>query len=254
MKGRFVLALFSLAFIAAGAARAQGFYVETVHQGKEQDVTRIYYMPRMLKSVDPDGRTSIFRLDKETVYTLDPAKKTYTSMTFEEMKSMMQNARAGMNEMIEKRMATLTPEQRKKWEERMGAMKDQQESAPVTYQVVPAGEHKSISGFACEKYIVKRDGKDFETVWATKQVGGFESIKKDMEDVSARVSSMAGMKRGFTMWFKDLDGFPVETESHGMVSVATKIERKTFPESEFEIPTGYTLDNSRMGGAMTRGK
>ncbi len=251
MKGRVVSVLVPMVLIVVGVARTQGFYVETIHPGKDKEVTRIFYMPKMLKSVDPDGRTSIFRLDKEVVYTVNPEKKTYTSMTFEELKSMMKNARAGMNEMMEKRMANLSPEQRKKMEERMGMLKDQSGSTPVTYQVVAAGEHKSISGFACDKYIVKRDGKDFETVWATKQVGGIESLKKDMEEVSQRLSSMVGMRRGLTMWFKDLEGFPVETDSHGTVSVATKIERKAIPTSEFEVPAGYTLEKNSMERAMS---
>ncbi len=246
MKGRPLFVALSAMFLVAGVARAQGFYIETVHPDKEKDVTRMYYMPRMLKTVDPDGQTTIVRVDKETVYKIDPDKKTYSSVTFAEVKAMMAGARSNMNEMLQKRLATLPPEQRKMMEEKLGAMNGQSASSPVDYQVVPAGETKTISGYACEKYAVRRNGKDYAIVWATRQISGFDSFKKDMDEVSRQFSSIEGNKRGLNLWFSQLEAFPVETDYKGNVSVATKVERTSFPSSEFEVPAGYTKDNKGM--------
>ena len=254
MRRKPVITLLWSAFVVAGLAHAQGLYVETIHPDNDKDVTRLYFMPKMLKTVDSDGRSTIVRTDKEMVYTVDSEKKSYTVMTFAEMKAMMAQAKSSLSDLLEKRLESLPPDQRKKMEERMAAMKSQMTSPDVTYQISATGENKSISGYACEKYIVKRNGKEFETVWATKQIGGFESIKKDMDDMADRASSMFGAKRNVMQWFKDQDGFPVQTDSSGSVNLAKKIERKTFSTSEFAVPSGYTKEKNRMEEGLSSGK
>jgi hypothetical protein len=247
MNGRSTLAILTSAVVFSGVIHAQGFYIETTHPGKDNEVTKLFYMPKMLKSVDPDGQISIFRLDKETLYTIDPEKKSYSSMTFEEMKAKMDWAKSNLSEALQKRLANLPPEKRKKLEETMAAMKNPTAPSEVNYQVTPTGENKSISGYACQKYIVKRNGKEFETVWTTKQISGFDAFKRDMQDVLDRFSSVVGTRRGMNFWFKDLEGFPIQTESHEDVSVARKVERRTIPSSEFEVPSGYTKETDKFG-------
>ena len=246
MRGKPVVSIFAAALMYTGVVNAQGFYVESIHPDRDKEVTKFFYMPKMLKMVDDDGQTTIIRLDKETIYTVDPEKKTYSSMTFDEMKTMMGRAKFKLDDAMQKRLEKLTPEQRKMVEEKMGAFKNESASSEVTYQVTPTGETKSISGFSCAKYIVKKNGKDFQTVWATNQVGGFDNLKKDMTDLTDRLSSAMGAKRNLSLWFKDVQGFPVQTESYGSVSVARKIERKSIPSSEFEVPTGYTKEKNKM--------
>jgi len=254
MNRRSVLTVLTSTLVFSAVGRAQGFYVESIHAGNDKAMDRFYFMPKMLKTVDRDGRISIFRLDKETFYNIDPAKKSYTGMTFAEMKGMMGKAKSKLGDVLEKRLEQLPPDQRKKMEERMGAMMNQSTSPNVTYQVQATGENKSISGYNCEKYIVKRNGKEFETIWATKQISGFESIKRDMADLTERLSSAIGTKGAINLWYKDIDGFPIQTESYGSVSVATKIERKTIPTSEFEVPAGYTKEKNKMEEALNSGK
>ncbi len=254
MKGKSAFAALASALVLAGSVNAQGFYVESIRPGHEKEVTRLYFMPKMLKTIDPDGRTSIYRIDKETVYTINPAKKSYTSMTFEEMKTLFGKARSSVSEALAKRLATLPPDQRKKLEEKMGAMNTEMNSPHAAYKVESTGESKSISGYNCTKYIVKRNGKEFQTVWATKQIGGFDAFKRDMDDVAERLSSVIGTKASLNLWYRELDGFPVQTESSGSVNVATKIERKSFPLSEFEVPSGYAKEKNSMQEQLESGK
>ncbi len=253
MRGRYSFTVLLSIGVAVAVAHAQGFYVETIRTSGDKAMDKFYYMPKMFKMVGSDGRISIFRIDKETVYMVNPAKKSYSGMTFAELKEMMEKSRNRIGDLVGNRLAQLPPDQRKKLEEKMAALKNQSATSPVNYQVAATGESKPISGYQCQKYVVTRNGKEFETVWATKQISGFESVKKDMQDLTDRMSSAIGTRAPIHMWLKDIDGFPIQTESHGNVSVATKVERKAIPASEFEIPGGYTKEKSPVEEALGSG-
>jgi hypothetical protein len=251
MKRRIVLGfspvLFTLLFASLGCA--QGLYIESTRSGGSNVEEKMYYMPKMFKSVSSDrSEISILRFDRETIYDINPEKKTYTAMTFAEMKAMVDNARSKADEMMAKRLASLPPDQREKMKERMAAMKNPPSSSGATHEVVSTGEHRTINGYACDKYIVKINGKESETVWASKQVPGYETMKRDMEGFLDRMSAIAGRRGDLGAWFRQIDGFPIETDSHGSVKTVAKIDRRSIPASEFEVPAGYTREKNRMPG------
>jgi hypothetical protein len=65
------------------------------------DMTTTTWLSGMMKTVagkKPIEATTIVRLDKEVIWTLDPKKKTYTEMTFAEFREQMQKAAAEMEE------------------------------------------------------------------------------------------------------------------------------------------------------------
>lgn len=237
----------AISVAACSMALSQGFYAESSSSDEPEQVTTIYYMPKMLKTVDGNGSSfTIFRFDKETMYTIKPEERTYTAVTFDEMKAMMTKARAGMDEFMAKQLESATPEEKERIKESMAMMSPQGASRQPVQQVVATGEHKTISGYACEKYIVKRDGKEVETIWATKNVGEFKSMKRDLQDISDRLASTLGIKNGVDGWYKEIDGFPIQTESDGSVETVTKLQRKSIPLSEFEVPAGYTKEEDEM--------
>ena len=257
MKRHFVLGCspFALSLLFAVLVSAQGVYVESVRSGAPDDIEKVYYMPKMFKSVSGDGsEISILRFDRETVYHLNPEKKTYTAMTFAEMKAMVDMAKSMSDDMIAKRIASLPPEQQEKAKEMAEAMKSRAFSSSATREVVSTGEHKTINGFACDKYVVKTNGKETETVWASKQVTGYENMKRDLEGFLERMSGMLGRKEALGAWFKQIDGFPIQTESHGSVNTVAKIDRRSVPASEFEVPAGYTKVMNRMPGDTGTGE
>jgi hypothetical protein len=174
-------------------------------------------------------------------------------MHFSEMKAMREKASA----MVKKRMENMSPEQKQKMEElkkrmqnmppekrkalegMMGGAKEPSEAGK--YEVVKTGETNSISGFACTKYIVKRHGGETETVWATNDIGGgMESLRQDMELFMKKISMDMGAGKLSTEWYKEIGGYPIQTESHGSIRTVTKLERRTINASEFEVPAGYT--------------
>ena len=241
-----------LSMLLTAIACAQGLYIETTRSGSSDDKDKMYYMPKMFKSVDGDGSSiSILRFDRETIYHLDPEKKTYTEITFAEMKAMVEGAHSMGEEMMAKRMASLPPDQQAKMKE---MMKKLSPTSGATHEVVSTGEHKTINGYLCEKYIVKTNGKESEIVWASKQVAGYEAMKRDMEGFLDRMSGIMGRKEALGGWFRQIDGFPIETDSHGTVHTVTKIDRRSIPASEFEVPEGYTREKNHMPGKTGSGE
>jgi hypothetical protein len=239
MRSRNTLLTAVVMALCVSHAPGQGLYVESKGSAGG-GVERFWYMPHMFRSVDNNGDVTVIRLDRETIYTFDPEKRTYTEMRFSDMKAMREKIAA----MTKKRMESMPPEQRKAFEERMSHAAGG--SDKNSHEVVGTGDTRSISGFTCSKYIVKRNGKQVETVWATNDIRGAESMRKDMEKFMETVSTNLGSGRRLgTAWYKEVHGLPIQTESEGSTRTITKVEQRSVPSSEFEIPAGYTRTNPK---------
>ena len=238
------LATVAVAFLLLGAqALSQGLYFES--QKSSGGTEKAWYTPGKFKSVDSDGKGVIVLIDKETFIQLDPGKKSYTEMTFADMKKMTDAGQSMLSSMMKKRMESLSPEQRKMVEERM-AKYNQGSSSETKYEVTNTGETKTISGYPCTKYIVKRNGEDFETIWATKALGNVDAVHKDMEKFSTKVASTFNLKNAPLSWFKEIPGFPIETDQHTSTSTVSRIEKRAVSDAEFEVPAGYTKEQPEM--------
>jgi hypothetical protein len=248
---RGVLALLLL-FSFAAAATAQGLYWEmtTTMDGKDGKQTQFSYMPKKYRVEPGDGMMSIIRLDQEKMFMVDVKRKRYHEMTFSEMESMVKGVDARMQE-VEKQMEQLPPEQRKMMEGMMGKMHKKKEKKAL--EVVKAGESKIINGFTCTKYILKRDGAEEGTIWATNDVGipaaTWKEMWKDMEQFGKRMAALMPdgeeniVEKSRTM----IDGFPIRTELKDKLTMTvTKVEKRSLPASDFEIPAGFTKENPPM--------
>jgi hypothetical protein len=232
---------------------AQGLYWESTMTGGPIGTRndQMWVVPKKMKGVTKEtGEAFIVRLDKELFITIDPKEKTYSEMTFDDMEKMMKKASskmdAGMSEM-QKKLADMPEEQRKMVEKMMGSSMPAK-GADAKVEVEKTGDTKTISGFKCTKYDVTQNGKEFMTLWVTKSVKEFESMRKDWEEFSARLTAMNPMAgKGIADAYKQIDGFPIQsTLAMGMTTTVTKIEEKTAPASEFEVPSGYTKVKSKM--------
>jgi hypothetical protein len=225
-------------FIAVAAvlfsftASGQGLYVESKTSTGDK-IEKFWYRPHMFRSTEEKGKITVIRLDKEVIYSIDPDKRTYSELSFSEMNGMRDKIAA----MMKKRMESMSPEQRKMLEGKMGEAKERSSR----YEVSKTGETKSISGFTCTKYVVKRYGGETETVWAAADIGGgMESLRQDMEQFMKKMSTSLGTGKVGTEWYTEIRGFPIQTESHGSTRTVTKIEQRSINGSEFEVPAGYT--------------
>ncbi len=263
-----------VALCVAVPAFAQGLYTQSKVEGGAmgERTSEMFAMPKKFKTVDQQnsagagaratpGTTMIVRLDKEVLWTIDPAKRTYSEMTFAELEGMMKKAGGKLDaamEKMEKEMANMPEAQRKMVRQMMGGnMPGTSGAAAVPVRVVNAGERKTISGFACTKYVAKRGDEVIMTTWTTRDVRGFDEMRKDWEDFSRRwASMMPRFGNEMAEAYKQIEGFPIQTVmtmmNNTVTTTVTKAEGRSTPASEFEIPAGYVKVKSEMEGAMEK--
>ena len=238
-----------LALLLAGSAFSQGLYWESTTSGgplkDKENLSQTFAMPKMFKIVNPGG-VMILRMDQEKIYNVDPAKKTYSEMTFAEMEAYAKKAGDKMAQFREK-IKNLPPDQRKQMEA-MGGMMGAGAEGPV--DVSATGEKRTISGFACTRYIMKRGDKEMMSLWVTKDVTGFDNLRKDLMEFGKRTAALTNMS-GLGEAYQKIDGFPMETDMDmmgKMTMVVTKVEKRSTPAAEFSVPAGYTKTESPLVG------
>ena len=209
-------------------------------------VTHTYYVPKKIKTVgDTSGDFTIIRIDQEKIYNVQTKDKTYSVMTFAELEQMGKQMNAQM-EQVQKQMKDMPEEQRKMMEKMLG--NKMPGAADAKIEVSNTGEKKTISGFSCTKFVVKRDGKEELTLWVTPDIKAFAAMRQDLTEQTKRMASMTpGGLKGIVEAMQKIEGFPIETEMGTMMtSTVTKVEMKTVGASEFEVPAGYTKVDSKL--------
>ena len=231
----------SLTLFIAVSAFSQGLYWESTTSGgplgDQGSASQSFAMPKMFKIVSPT-KVMLLRMDQQKIYDVDPAKKTYSEMTFADMEAYAKKAGDKMAQFNEK-IKNMPPEQRKQMES-LGAMMGGGTDAPV--EISSTGEKKTVSGFACTKYIMTRGGKELATLWVTKDVAGFADLRKDWMEFGKRMATLTNMT-GLGEAYQKIDGFPMETNMDmmgKMTTVVTKVEKKNTPAGEFNVPAGFT--------------
>ncbi|MGA9119562.1 MAG: DUF4412 domain-containing protein [Bacteroidota bacterium] len=238
-------ALVFCGFLCVANGFAQGVYFETSNSTKGEAGSKVWYMPHMLKAENEDNTVTILRLDRQEMYSVNPAEKTYTLMTFAEMKAKYTNATAKLEKFLADRMKTMTPEQKKMMEERMASLKTRQTETKVT--ATPTGKSKRIEGYSCQEYVVTTNGKEGQHVWTTRDFKEGESLRRDLSVFQDQVAAVVGREPGSFSWFGAAEGFPLERDEDGDVETVTKIERVSLPASAFEPPAGFTKVSADKG-------
>lgn len=162
--------------------------------------------------------TNITRLDKELLWTLNPEKKTYSEMTFEQMRQAMQSL-GGM----------MSPAQ-------ADSMRKAMENLTTTIDVKKTGEKKIFCGLDCERVILTMQGeikdstgKVLDTTWMKNDawIAPNSKVPAELRDFDRRFSEKLGVGEGgplaammqqygeamkkLTEKFKELDGYPLQS-------------------------------------------
>jgi len=231
-------------------AYGQGVYWEAARSGgrlgDKTEIEKMYYMPKKFKSESAGkGDVQILRLDKEVIMSVDSKAKTYWQMTFSEMSERMKKSSAEMDAAMadmQKEMESMSEGERKMAEQMMKSMRPGQRSEGPKIEVTKTGDKETISGYSCTKFTVTKDGKELLSIWASKDVKEFEPMRKDFGEFQKRMAEMNPMMpEGLSEGMQKIEGFPIETDMpRGLKQVVTKIEKRSIPADEFEIPAGYT--------------
>ena len=250
MKTTRSLIVLTAIFCAAFSPRlfGQGYYWESTISGGPagEQTVKNYMMPKLFKVVQTGtGQgTIITNLQKKIILRVHDADKTYSEMTFAEMEAAMKKmggqADAKMEE-LQAKMKEMPEEQRKMMEKMMGPMA----GGGGAVEVKKSEETKTIAGHPCTKFEIVQGERTIMTIWATKDLKGFGTMRTDWEELSRRMTEqMPGqMGKGIAAGMKKIDGFPMQTEIGPMISTVTKIEQRSTPASAFEAPAGYKKIN-----------
>jgi hypothetical protein len=239
------LVIGALLAMTAVSATGQGLVWESVTKGgpagQGETPSTTVMMPGMMKHVTENGTTIIVRLDQEKMYSINPGEKSYWVMTFAEMEQMMKAATARMNAMkgqMEEQMKNMPPEQREMVEKMMGVTAGGSKEA---VSIKATGKTKTLLGYKSTQYVARQGDKDMMTMFVTKGIGEFDGMRRDWEQFNKRLLSMGGgFAEGMAEAYTKIEGFPMEMEIMGATTTVTKLEKKSTPPSEFEVPAGYT--------------
>jgi hypothetical protein len=240
--------LIILAALIAGTCGlfSQGLYFESVIKGGPikgtGHIMKTYLMPKTMKHVNAeDGDFLILRLDKQTITSVDVKEKSYWEKAFAELEQSSKVASAKMDKRmkeLKEQMKGMPEEQRKMMEKMVGS---QMEISAGNVTLTKTRETKKINGFPCTKYVIKEGTRELMTIWTTKEVKGFEPLRKDYEELSRRMTSMnPQFMRALIDAMLKVEGFPIQTDWGEMSTTVTKVEQRSTPESEFGVPAGYT--------------
>jgi hypothetical protein len=174
----------------------------------------------------------IYRTDKEMIYMLDPATKTYNEISMAAMKEMTSGARS-IADSVKRASGDSIP---------------MNIADMMKISVTPTSEKKVIGKWKATKYILTMNlpfGTSKTEVWAT------EDIKIDMTTYNTISNAMMAFMPGFEKMMEELkkikgvNVFTV-TASEAMggkarqTSEVVECVEKPTPAGIFEIPAGYT--------------
>ncbi len=123
--------------------------------------------------------------------------------------------------------------------------------------VTETGEHKTINGWKCKKYILKMNtamGAFTNEVWATEDL---KVDKKLYEQLTSRaLASMPGLQSSIQAMHKEMEkikgvqvltisNFTMMNQAHKTTTELLEFKEKSAPANIFEIPSGYTKQQMR---------
>lgn len=201
----------------------------------------------------------IFDGAKQTLWIVDDGRKTYTEMTKADVDRIGGQMSAAMSAMQE-RMQNLPPEQRAQVEAMMRGrgMPGAPGTAPAktTYKKVGTD---TVGKWPCDKYEGYQDDKKVsELCTVDPKTLGFTAadfqVTRQLAEFFGRLMPQ-GADRLFAIGTPEQQGYsgvPVRTimfmGDQQMTSELVDAKRQSFPESTFEVPSGYTKEAGMFGG------
>lgn len=174
----------------------------TMHKGdKQRQNTKTTFVGTMAQYMPGGGEQNqvvITRLDKELIWNINMTDKTYTEMTFDQVKRMME------------RMKTQV-------------MKKPEEEAKLQFDAKKTGQKKKIGGYECEEHIIKMiaEGRDPQTgkaqefeiqthLWVSSKVKGYDQL----QDFQKKMAQKMGWEGGqYANFMQGLGQFGLDTEA-----------------------------------------
>ncbi len=174
-----------------------GAFSSQARKAGDPVVSTVYLKDNRLATVNADS-IEIIDLDKETITHIDNIKRTWTVVTFEQMKEQIENARREMEKRQAEHPAAAAP-----------APNSNPDDVKVSFDVKvrKTGAEKQVSGLASKEAILTMtmNATDQKTqqqgamaitndMWMVPEIPGYDQIREFHKRMAAKMASMtAGM-------------------------------------------------------------
>jgi len=252
------IAVFTLSMLSSFALaqkRFEGYLEQTTVRKSDmpmqpREVTekeKVFYKAGKFKTMNlTTGKSMIYRFDKELMWTIDHNDKSFTEVTFAQMKEGMQKMRSAMKQ----EMKDISPEERKMMEKLMGKKMGKMlggDEGGFEISIKRTGKKKNIMGYSCEQVFLNMNDEPMMEMWITNKYSMGNDFLKVYE-------KMGFMKGELPEDAKKIQGIPLATSmtiDMGMGKMesetkVTKLEKTSVSDREFEVPKGYNKKNSKM--------
>jgi hypothetical protein len=213
------------------------------------EIGRLRVEPDRMRLDSPDGGMIIFRGDKQILWIVKAADKSYTEITKAQAQALSDQV-AAMKVQLQVQLSTMPPEQRAMIEQAL----NQGTAGQTPRSYVKTGKTARVNNYPCVQYNAMRGDTKESEVWVTdwKNLGATLDDFKVMREIASFMNLLAGAKAKDMMpGFMDIGGqgkesipgFPVKsirTSAQGEASEELqKFVRQTNPKDSFEVPAGY---------------
>ncbi len=191
----------------------------------------------------------LYRKDKDAVYMVNPAEKSYMEMTRADMKKAADKMKQAMEQM-RAAMKNMPPQQREMMEKMMagrGGMGMTDSAADFHMEYKKVGLAK-VGSWSAVEYAGFRGGVKKTRVYVV-EYGALGVAREDfgvMKELGEFFKSLhMGPQADFYRDSETLKGLPVRTvvlDEAGKDKLQmdlTEVKKESFPASEFDLPSGY---------------
>ena len=237
------LTITALLFTAGPALASDDLTIVSkhTHDGKPAGTSTSYLASDHVRMAREEGNETIVDLKTGVMTTLDGKKKTYYTVTKEDMEQFATKWKERMND----------PETKKAME-MMSSMSD---SVATSVDVKKTGAMRKVAGYGCEEWTITMG-----TLSTTKEcvTGELQYPVRAWDAYKDFAESMKGMMSGFgpgaksaaelAEKLKAMKGFPVATSmavdvmghKTTMETEVIEVRKGSIPSSAWEVPPGYT--------------
>jgi hypothetical protein len=208
--------------------------------GKDSGNSTSYLSSDHVRMAHGDGNEMIVDIKSGVMTTLDNKKRTYYTMTQEDLQQMGAKMQAMMND----------PEMKKGME----MMQKLSGAMAQSYEVKDTGVSRNIAGFQCEDWTISMAGistmHECVTTALKYPVHAFDAYKAFSQSLQASMGAMGPMAKAgadLAEKLKKMQGFPIASSmtmeimgtNSSSGSEVIEVRRGSIPDSVWEIPAGY---------------
>ncbi len=219
--------------------------------GKRSSESTTYLKGKKIRT-ETEGRIWVLDFDKDKLITINPADKTYTEMSLQDLKQAQKQAMEWMKSLraqMEEKLKKMPPESREAMQKKLDSLPAGMfgDEKPAKITVKATGKKEKINGFPCQEYEVYEDGELSTQYWLAPSVStqAFDAYQKELSEWLEGMGPLGANRLKEWEYIRD-KGFPIKVTRvkplAGKISFdreISKVEEKSLDASLFQPPEGY---------------